>query len=141
MQTRTRTVLAWSLFLASFGCCAGGLVVALLLVRPLTAGVLVQGASEALVFRLSFATIGLVLTLRRPAIPIGWLYAAAGLVWSLEVSGPPWVGQLVAAHRPLPPMLSATGRSRATQSGQSWIGTASGRAGMRIDASHPVATA
>lgn len=119
MQARTRTVLAWSLFLASFACCAGGLVVALLLVQPLTAGVLVQGAVEALVFRLSFATVELVLTLRRPANPIGLLYPAAGLVWSLKVPGAPCVGRLVAAHRPLPPMLSATGRSRATQSGQS----------------------
>ena len=34
---------------------------------------------------LLFATIGLVLTLRRPENPIGWLYAAAGLVWSVYV--------------------------------------------------------
>jgi hypothetical protein len=100
---RNRTLLAWLLFAATFGCLVTGLVVALLLVRPLTVGVLVQGAIEALVFRLSFAAIGLVLTLRRPANPIGWLYAAAGLVWSLEVPGTPWVQQLVRAHRPLPP--------------------------------------
>ena len=102
MLARNRTLLAWLLFVATFGCLAAGLVVAVLLVRPLTAGVLVQGAIEALVFRLSFAAIGLVLTLRRPANPIGWLYAAAGLVWSLEVPGTPWVEQLARAHRPLP---------------------------------------
>jgi hypothetical protein len=55
---RNRTLLAWLLFVATFGCLAAGLVVAVLLVRPLTAGVLVQGAIEALVFRLSFAAIG-----------------------------------------------------------------------------------
>jgi hypothetical protein len=95
-------MLAWLLFVVTFGCCAGGLAVTLGVMRPLSAGVLVQGAIEALVFRLSFATIGLVLTLRRPANPIGWLYAAAGLVWSLEVPGAPWVEQLVQEHRPLP---------------------------------------
>jgi hypothetical protein len=56
---RNRTLLAWLLFVATFGCLAAGL-----LVRPLTAGVLVQGAIEALVFRLSFAAIGLLLTRR-----------------------------------------------------------------------------
>jgi hypothetical protein len=95
-------MLAWLLFVVTFGCCAGGLAVTLGVMRPLSVGVLVQGAIEALVFRLSFATIGLVLTLRRPANPIGWLYAAAGLVWSLEVPGAPWVEQLVQEHRPLP---------------------------------------
>jgi hypothetical protein len=100
---RNRTLLAWLLFAATFGCLAAGLVVAVALIRPLTLGVLAVGAIGALVFRLSFATIGLVLTLRRPANPIGWLYAAAGLVWSLEVPGAPWVEQLVREHRPLPP--------------------------------------
>jgi hypothetical protein len=33
-------------------------------------------------FSLGFATVGLVLTLRRPANPIGKLYAGAGLVGS-----------------------------------------------------------
>ena len=101
-QLRTAPIVAWGLWLATFGCCAGGLAVTLGVTRPLTAGVLVQGAIEALVFRLGFATIGLVLTLRRPTNPIGWLYAAAGLVWSLEVPGAPWLEYLVRTHRPLP---------------------------------------
>ena len=36
---------------------------------------------------LGFAVIGLVLSLRLPANPIGWLYAASGLIWSLNVPG------------------------------------------------------
>ena len=75
-------MLAWSLWLATFGCCAGGLLVTLGLTRPLTIGVLAEGAAFALAFPLGFATVGLLVTLRRPANPIGWLYAAAGLVWS-----------------------------------------------------------
>src|SRR4029453_1652442 len=60
------------------------------------------GAARALVYPLGYATVGLVLTLRRPGNPIGWLYAAAGLMWSLAIPGEPWVAELVAEGRPLP---------------------------------------
>jgi hypothetical protein len=102
MQPRTRTLLAWSLWLATLGCCAAGLVVTLAVVRPLTAGVLVDGAVRALAYPLGYATVGLVLTLRRPTNPIGWLYAAAGLLWSSAIPGDPWLDQLLVEHRPLP---------------------------------------
>jgi hypothetical protein len=98
----TRTTLAWSLWLASFGCCAAGLVVALAVTRPLTAAALAQGAAFAVTFPLGYATIGLVLCLRRPANPIGWLYAVSGLAWSLMVPLDPWVDQLLRDGRPLP---------------------------------------
>jgi hypothetical protein len=81
VPARTKILLARSLWLATLGCCAGGLLAALLWIRPLTLGLLAIGAGAALVFPLGYATIGLVLTLRRPANPIGWLYAASGLVW------------------------------------------------------------
>jgi hypothetical protein len=99
---RSRTLLAWSSWLVTFGCCAAGLVATVLLTRPLTAAVLAAGAAYALAFPLGYATIGLVLSLRRPANPIGWLYAASGLVWSLEIPWQPWVDQLILDHRPLP---------------------------------------
>ncbi|HYJ72820.1 MAG TPA: hypothetical protein VE265_10145, partial [Actinomycetota bacterium] len=102
IPTRTRTMLAWSLWLATLGCCAAGLAVTLAVVRPLTVAVLAEGAARALVYPLGYATVGLVLTLRRPGNPIGWLYAAAGLMWSLAIPGEPWVAQLVAEGRPLP---------------------------------------
>jgi hypothetical protein len=102
MQPRTRTLLAWAFWLATFGCCAAGLAVTLAVTRPLTVAVLVEGAAHALAFPLGYATVGLVLSLRRPANPIGWLYAAAGLVWSISIPGDVWLVQLVAEHRPLP---------------------------------------
>ena len=101
-NARSRTLLAWSLWLVAFGCCVAGLVVTVAVTRPLTIGVLAAGAARALAFPLGFATIGLVLTLRRPANPIGWLYAAAGLAWSLAIPVEPWLHQLVSEHRPLP---------------------------------------
>jgi hypothetical protein len=82
--------------------CAAGLVVTLLIARPLTAQALLDGALFALGFPLGYATVGLVLTLRRPANPIGWLYAASALVWSLIIPLGPWVDQLVRDQRPLP---------------------------------------
>jgi len=102
MQPRTRTLLAWSLWLATFGCCAAGLLVTVAISRPLTLAVLAEGAARALAFPLGYATVGLVLARRRPANPIGWLYAAAGLLWSLGIPGDAWLGQLVSDHRPLP---------------------------------------
>jgi hypothetical protein len=101
VQAWSRTTLAWLLFVATFGCLAAGLAVTLTLVRPLTVGVLATGAVDALLY-LGFAVTGLVLSLRRPANPIGWLYAASGLVWSLTAPLDPWVGQLVHSGRPLP---------------------------------------
>jgi hypothetical protein len=101
-QPRSRTVLAWSLWLVSFGCCAAGLVVELVGTRPLTAAGLTDGAAFALSFPLGYASVGLVLTLRRPANPIGWLFAASGLLWSLWIPWDVWIGQLLRAGRPLP---------------------------------------
>jgi hypothetical protein len=102
LPPRTRTVAAWALWAATMGCCAAGLVAALLVARPLTAQVLLDGALFAVGFPLGFATVGLVLTLRRPANPIGWLYAASALTWSLIIPLGPWVDQLVRDHQPLP---------------------------------------
>jgi hypothetical protein len=102
LQARARTLLAWSLFLATLACCLGGLVVAGIFIRPFTAAALAKSAADTLAFPLGFASIGLLLGLRRPANPIGWLYGAAGLVWSLQLPGNPWVEHLVRVHRPLP---------------------------------------
>ena len=102
LHARTRTLLAWALWLVTFACCAAGLLVTLALVRPLTLAILAQGAAFALAFPLGFATVGLLLTLRRPANPIGWLYAGAGLAWSWDLPFGPWIDRLVRDHRPLP---------------------------------------
>jgi hypothetical protein len=112
MRPRTTVVLAWGLWLVTFGCCAAGLLVTLAITRPLTLGVLVEGAAYAFFFVLGSATVGLVLALRRPGNPIGWLYEAAGLAWAYSVPVQPWIDQLVREHRPLPlvpQVVAATG--------------------------------
>jgi hypothetical protein len=105
-------VLAWALWLVTFGCCAAGLLVTLAIYRPLTVAVLAEGALYAFSFVLGFATVGLVLALRRPGNPIGWLYGASGLAWAYTIPFAPWVEQLVREHRPLPlaaQLVAATG--------------------------------
>jgi two-component system NarL family sensor kinase len=97
-----RRLVAWSLWLATIGACAAATVVALVVTRPFNVGALTSGAAFALAFPLGYATVGLVLALRRSANPIGWLYAAAGLIWSLTMPFQPWVDQLLRTHRPLP---------------------------------------
>jgi hypothetical protein len=56
LQPPSRIALAWSLWLATFGCCAAGLVVELVGTRPLTAAGLAEGAAFALSFPLGFAS-------------------------------------------------------------------------------------
>jgi two-component system NarL family sensor kinase len=103
MRANTRTVVvAWCLWLATMSLCAAGLAVTVVVTRPLTAAALIDGATFALVFPLGYATGGLVLGLRRPTNPIGWLFAASGLLWSLTIPIDPWVNQLILDHRPLP---------------------------------------
>jgi hypothetical protein len=64
--SRTRIALAWTLWLVNVGCCVAFLAV----IRLLTPAV-VADAVFLLVFLLSYATIGLVVTRCRPANPIG----------------------------------------------------------------------
>jgi hypothetical protein len=102
MPARAKVVLAWALWLVTFGCCAAGLLVTLAIRRPLTLAVLGEGAAYAFFFVLGFATVGLVLALRRPGNPIGWLYEAAGLAWAYSIPLSPWIDRLIREHRPLP---------------------------------------
>jgi signal transduction histidine kinase len=102
MSGRLVALLAWALWLVTFGCCAAGLLVTLAIVSPLTLAVLTEGAVNAFFFVLGFATVGLVLALRRPENPIGWLYSGAGLAWAYTIPVAPWVDQLLREHRPLP---------------------------------------
>src|SRR5215218_3895490 len=99
MTTRTRVV-AWGLWLATMSLCAAGLVVTLVVTQLLTLQVLAEGAAFAVAFPLGYASVGLVLGLRRPANPIGWLFAASGLLWSLWIPWDVWITQLLRAARP-----------------------------------------
>jgi hypothetical protein len=102
MSPRTGRVLAWSLWVATVTGGVIGLVGVLAWTRPLTPMVVLRGAADTIALPLGFATIGLVLALRRPDNPIGWLFAASGLAWCLMSSGTAWLLHLNSEHRPLP---------------------------------------
>jgi hypothetical protein len=119
-QPPARTVLAWALWLATVGCCAAGLGVALLVARPLSAGLLASGAGSALAIPLGYATVGLVLTLRRPANPIGWLYAASALTWSLIIPLGPSGPRPSPSASPCRPCCCRTGGCARPAGGWSW---------------------
>jgi hypothetical protein len=102
VRPKTTSTLAWSLWVATLAGGVVGLLTALAWTRPLTWVVLVRSVADTVGLPLGFATIGLVLALRRPANPIGWLFAASGLAWCLMSCGTPWLAHLARGHRPLP---------------------------------------
>jgi hypothetical protein len=57
LRSRTTAALAWGLWLVTFGCCAAGLLVTLAIVRPLTVGVLGEGALYAFFFVLGLGRL------------------------------------------------------------------------------------
>jgi hypothetical protein len=65
VAARTKTMLDWSLWLATFACCAVGPLAALLWLRPLTPGLLATGAGAALAFPSATP-------------PSGWSWACGG---------------------------------------------------------------
>jgi hypothetical protein len=101
-STRSRSALAWLLWLTALSCSVGGLLAVHVWTGPLTLETLAQGAVVILTLQLGLATVGLLLALRRPGNPIGRLYLATGLVWSLWAPSAPWLDHLIAGHHPLP---------------------------------------
>jgi hypothetical protein len=78
-----------------------GWLVTLAVYRPSPSACWSEGALYAFFFVLGFATVGLVLALRRPGNPIGWLYGATGLAWAYTIPVGPLIDQLVHERRPL----------------------------------------
>jgi hypothetical protein len=74
--------IAWALWIASLALLTLGLLFLLLSASaPIPPGFGFRGVD--LIFGLAFSTVGVVIGLRRPANPIGWLFGAAGLVFAL----------------------------------------------------------
>ena len=82
MRASTRTLVAWGLWAITVGACAGGLVVTLVVTRPLTAAVLADGAAFALVFPSATP-------------PSGWSWACGGRTTRSVGCSPPrgWSGR------------------------------------------------
>ena len=75
-------LIAWALWLASLALLAlGGFFLLLSASTPIPPAFGFRGVD--LIFGLAFSTVGVVIALRRPANPIGWLFGAAGLVFAV----------------------------------------------------------
>jgi hypothetical protein len=79
--------IAWALWLASLGLLAlGGLLLVLSASTPIRLTFGFRGVD--LILGAAFSTVGVVIALRRPANPIGWLFGATGLGFAVvEVAG------------------------------------------------------
>jgi hypothetical protein len=74
--------IAWALWLASLTLlAAGGFFLLLSASTPIPPMFGFRGVD--LIFGSAFSTVGVVIALRRPANPIGWLFGAAGLVFAV----------------------------------------------------------
>jgi len=96
-------VVAWGLWLATMSLCAAGLVVTLVVTRPVTAAVLAEGGRvrAGVPARLCHrgAGAGAAAAGQPDRLAVRRLGA---LIWSLTIPFDPWVDQLMLDHRPLP---------------------------------------
>lgn len=112
---RSASRLAWLLYvlaLALVGLAAG---LWLVVHRPVAGAVGYGYWREGMVNGLAFATVGVVITSRRPEHPVGWLFLGAGLVGAAQLatgssqrhSWPPPARQLAWPWPPGPPPKSS----------------------------------
>jgi hypothetical protein len=100
---RSASRLAWLLYVVAL--VLVGVAVGLWLVvhRPVAGAVGYGYWREGMVNGLAFATVGVVITIRRPEHPVGWLFLGAGLVSAIGLA----TGEFAAAY------LAASGASSA----------------------------
>jgi hypothetical protein len=130
MGGRSRTLLAWSLWLGTFACLIGRLVVTLAVTRPLTTDVLADGAFEGAIWLL-FATVGLVLTLPLLLLPDGrlrsprWRAVLAVVVVGTAMNVVGWwlsPGPMTQTLRPVAKPFSLDGWAGTAAIVVTWIG-------------------
>jgi signal transduction histidine kinase len=86
---RNRAPIAWGVFLlAAASVVVGGALLLVGLARGSYPGRVVAGQLSLLPAAVAYSVVGLVVALRRPAHPAGWLMLTIGFVWSLGVTPP-----------------------------------------------------
>ncbi len=86
---RNRAPVAWALFLvAAASVVIGGSLLLIGLARGSYPARLVAGQFSLLPAAVAYSAVGLVVAVRAPAHPAGWLMLTIGLVWSLGVTPP-----------------------------------------------------
>jgi signal transduction histidine kinase len=86
---RARAPIAWGVFgVAAASVLVGGSLLLIGLARGTYPGRLVASQFSLLPAAVAYSVVGLIVGLRRPAHPAGWLMLTIGLVWSLGVTPP-----------------------------------------------------
>src|SRR5215204_6360122 len=97
---RSASRLAWLLYVVALALV--GLAAGLWLVvhRPVAGAVGYWYWREGMVTTLVFATVGAVITTRRPEHPVGWLFLGAGLVGAAQLATGEFAAAFLAASGP-----------------------------------------
>lgn len=101
MRTRSTRWLAWLLYVGALTLVAVAAGLWLVVHRPMAGAAGYGYWREGMVTTLAFATVGALITTRRPEHPVGWLFLGAGLVGAAQLA----TGEFAAAF------LAASGTS------------------------------
>jgi uncharacterized membrane protein YhaH (DUF805 family) len=97
---RSASRLAWLLYVLALALVALAAGLWLVVHRPVPGAVGYGYWREGLVTTLAYATVGALITTRRPAHPVGWLFLGAGLVGAAQLATGEFAAAFLAASGP-----------------------------------------
>jgi hypothetical protein len=100
VRTRSTRWLAWLLYVVVLGLVALAAGLWLVVHRPVSGAVGYGYWREGMVTTLVFATVGALITTRRPEHPVGWLFLGAGLVGAAQLVTGEYAAAFLAASGP-----------------------------------------
>src|SRR5215217_7740376 len=100
VRTRSTRWLAWLLYVGALALVAPAAGLWLMVHRPIAGAAGYGYWREGMVTTLAFATVGALITTRRPAHPVGWLFLGAGLVGAAQLVTGEFAAAFLAASGP-----------------------------------------
>jgi hypothetical protein len=97
---RSASRLAWLLYVLALALVALAAGLWLVVHRPVPGAVGYEYWREGVVTTLAYATVGALITTRRPAHPVGWLFLGAGLVGAAQLATGEFAAAFLAASGP-----------------------------------------
>jgi hypothetical protein len=100
VRGRSGSRLAWLLYVMALALVALAAGVWLVVHRPVSGAVGYEYWREGMVTTLAYATVGALITTRRPEHPVGWLFLGAGLVGAAQLATGEFAAAFLAASGP-----------------------------------------